>query len=410
MARNVRAPALATRTARLRLPYQNKPHFVTIAKGLALGYRRLKSGPGPWVIRSTTAGVHWTKAFATADDYEDANEANNVLDFHTAQRKAREVARGGNGEADSSAIVTVAGAIDAYELDLKARNANPYNATYARRHLSAVLLSKPVGALGTRELRLFRDSLLEGRAPASVNRIVCVLAAALSLAASTDQRINNKSAWVIGLQKLPGAGRPRNVVLTEDQIRAVVAAAYALNHAWGLLVETAAVTGSRYGQIAHITVAGLKADRLVVPSSRKGRGVKQIQERPVPIPAGLAAKLACAAEGRAADEPLLRNCWSRRWNPGEQDYGFKQVAERAGLDPKIVTMTALRHTSITRQLLANIPVRVVADQHDTSVKMIEQTYSHLISHHADAIARAAMLDLDVPADEVVVPLRKAAAR
>jgi hypothetical protein len=38
-------------------------------------------------------------------------------------------------------------------------------------------------------------------------------------------------------------------------------------------------------------------------------------------------------------------------------------------------MYALRHSSIVRQLLAGVPVRIVAAGHDTSVKMIEHTYS-----------------------------------
>jgi len=55
-----------------------------------------------------------------------------------------------------------------------------------------------------------------------------------------------------------------------------------------------------------------------------------------------------------------------------------------------VTMYALRHTSIVRQLLANVPVTVVAALHDTSVTMIERNYSQYIADHADDLARAAL--------------------
>ena len=57
-----------------------------------------------------------------------------------------------------------------------------------------------------------------------------------------------------------------------------------------------------------------------------------------------------------------------------------------------MTIYALRHSSIVRQLLAGVPVRVVAANHDTSVVMIERNYSRYISDHADAVARAALLD------------------
>jgi hypothetical protein len=45
-------------------------------------------------------------------------------------------------------------------------------------------------------------------------------------------------------------------------------------------------------------------------------------------------------------------------------------------------MCALRHSSIVRQLLVGLPVRVVAANHDTSVIMIERTYSRHIGDHA----------------------------
>ena len=62
-------------------------------------------------------------------------------------------------------------------------------------------------------------------------------------------------------------------------------------------------------------------------------------------------------------------------------------------DPAEVTMYALRHSSIVRQLLAGVPVRIVAAGRDTSVAMIERNYSRYITDHADALVRGAMLDL-----------------
>jgi hypothetical protein len=69
-----------------------------------------------------------------------------------------------------------------------------------------------------------------------------------------------------------------------------------------------------------------------------------------------------------------------------------------------VTLYALRHSSIVRQLLANVPIRIVATLHDTSVNMIERTYSRHIAEHTDALARRALLDTARPAPENVVAL------
>ena len=74
------------------------------------------------------------------------------------------------------------------------------------------------------------------------------------------------------------------------------------------------------------------------------------------------------------------------------------------LDPDVVTLSALRHSSIVRQLVANTPIRVVAAMHDTSVKMIERTYSRHIAEHTDALARRALLDTVTPAAGNVVAL------
>jgi len=77
---------------------------------------------------------------------------------------------------------------------------------------------------------------------------------------------------------------------------------------------------------------------------------------------------------------------------------------RVGLDPTKVTLSSLRHSSIVRALLAGVPARVVAAQHDTSVPMLERTYSAYILDHSDAVARRALLDTAQPAADNVVAL------
>jgi hypothetical protein len=69
-----------------------------------------------------------------------------------------------------------------------------------------------------------------------------------------------------------------------------------------------------------------------------------------------------------------------------------------------VTIYALRHSNIVRQLLAGVPARVVAVNHDTSIAMLERTYSRYIGDHADALARGALLDTTVLPNSNVVPI------
>jgi len=61
---------------------------------------------------------------------------------------------------------------------------------------------------------------------------------------------------------------------------------------------------------------------------------------------------------------------------------------------------ALRHSSIVRQLLRNVPVRLVAASHDTSVAQIERTYSKHITDHSDDISRKALLQHELPVGDI----------
>ena len=140
MARKVRHSSLETRTARLKLAVRRKPYSgPSLARGVALLYRRNKTN-GTWVLKASDGhGKYWTKAIAEADDHERGN-GKTILNFFEAQDQAKKLARGEDGSADNAPI-TVDGALKAYRRDLEARGANPYNADWPRLHLTSVLLS-----------------------------------------------------------------------------------------------------------------------------------------------------------------------------------------------------------------------------------------------------------------------------
>jgi len=407
-----RAPKLETATARRRLDVRKKPYWTAISPGIHLGYRR-NAGSGTWSVRVADSGAEWVKRIALADDLEPASPPA-VLNYWSAIDAARALARRQPGEAiDESRPLTVSEALTLYEKDLISRGGSPYNSKHARLHLPASILSKPVVMLGATELTKWRDSLLaKGLAPSTVNRTKTGLRAALELAAKHDPRIGNQRAWKVGLAALPDSHRARNIILDDATARRVVAAAYEHDRALGLMTETAAVTGARLSQMARLEVGDLQADRaeprLLMPCSAKGRmRNKRHERRPVPITQSLAAVLKQEAKGRPADAPLLLRSNGERWGHGRSRHhrnDFRAVVEAAGLDPDEVTLSALRHSSIVRQLVANTPIRIVATLHDTSVKMIERTYSRYIAEHTDALARKALLQIEPPPSGKVVPL------
>ena len=81
------------------------------------------------------------------------------------------------------------------------------------------------------------------------------------------------------------------------------------------------------------------------------------------------------------------------------------VAERAGFDPDVITSYALRHSSICRALVANVPVSVVAKLHDTSSDEIEAHYAaYILDVAGDALSRKGLLRPDARTAGNVVAL------
>src|SRR5262249_29659385 len=156
--------------------------------------------------------------------------------------------------ATADAPITVAAALDHYETDLKARNAQIKNARWPKVHLTAALMAKPVMLLGVGELKTWRDGLLEKIKPTTVNRLTSVICAAFEIAAQHDARVVNANAWRNGLAGLPDASRARNVILSDAKVRAFVAATYQHDAALGLLADVLSVTGARASQATRLTV------------------------------------------------------------------------------------------------------------------------------------------------------------
>jgi integrase len=417
MARRVSFAALESRSARLRLKIRRRPYSgPSLARGIALMYRRNKTN-GTWVLKASNGhGAYWTKVFALADDFEDA-DAKNVLTFYQAQDQAKKLARGDDGRPESAPI-TVDSALKAYRRDLEARGANPYNAEWPRLHLTSVLLSKPVTLLTATELKKWRDGLLGRIAPSTINRLGRCLCAALEQAAQHDRRIQNREDWEIGLAGLPNAQEARNVIISDDKVLELVATAYRLDHQFGLLTDTLAITGARPSQAVRLRVEDLHnhplRPKLMMPKSAKGggrnRSVKTTERYSVPITTQLASKLKAASKGTSDDAPLLLQSDGSPWdkNPGQNYHRqVDKVVTAIGLDPAEVTMYCLRHSSIVRMLLRNVPIRLVASLHNTSVAMIEKHYSRYITEHSiDDIARIGLLSEPAPAADNVVALAR----
>jgi hypothetical protein len=385
---------LQTPTARARLAPQGKPYKVRLLPGVWLGYRAAQSGIGSWiVIASDGKGGYWTKAFAHADDGKQRADGDAVLTYEQAAGRARAMARG-DANAAADRPVTIVETLSAYEADLVGRGRRAYNAEWPRKHLPQHLAQQALSTVTSKQLRDWRDGLIKrgDLTPASINKIAKSAMAAFTLAARLDPRVGaNAMVWKVGLEMLPNSVKSRDAVITDAQVTAIVAAAYDVSPEFGLFVQAHAETGSRSSQLARCLVADLNGDKLMVPASRKGRNGGRGGHVGVPLTTGLATALKRAAARRAPDAPLFRQGDGSRWQDGDHKRPFAKAARAAGL-PDDATIYALRHSSIARMLIAGLPIRLVAELHDTSAAIIEKHYGRFIARHSDDLVRRALID------------------
>ena len=408
MARKVRDRELGDRASRAKLKPRGKPYWRTLDQGVHIGYRKNPKAGGKWVgrvYRKGAAEPYITHTLpGVADDKADANNVS-VYSFYQAQEQVRQWAAEQHRGVPAAQGPTVSDAVDKYEADLAVRQGDAGNVRRVRRHLPAALLGRAVVELEADELRSWRDGLTKSLAAATVNRVITVLGAALNHLADLDHRVAaNRQSWRSGLKAIAGAARANNVILPNAVVAKLVETAAEFGDDFHRLVWVEAETGARYSQVVKLAVKDLLdrrgPPRILMPRSKKGRGQKQMSHTALPITPALAADLRLAAAGRPPREPLLLHA-GEPWKAARHLQLFARTVKAAGLDSTI-TSYSLRHSSICRQLLSGVPTRIVAVNHDTSTIMLERVYSAHIGDHADALTRAALLDVSQPPAELTV--------
>lgn len=180
------------------------------------------------------------------------------------------------------------------------------------------------------------------------------------------------------------------------------------------IVLVLAATGARFSQIIRMRVGECQIDsgRLLVPVSRKGKAgrAKPKTREPLPVGRDVLGALVPITTDRPDDAPLFER-WRHeqvagdmRWHRVERGpwqsaselvRPWNAIRERAGM-PEVVPY-ALRHTSIVRGITANLPIRLVAAAHDTSIAMIERHYAAWIVDGMEEMLRQAIVPL-VPSE------------
>ncbi|TPI51715.1 MULTISPECIES: tyrosine-type recombinase/integrase [unclassified Mesorhizobium] len=450
MARTRIDAQITTRNARKQLKPRKKPYCRSLGPTVAIGYQRKQRG-GVWqVVESLGKKRYRVEQIGIADDFVEANGAT-IYDFE--QAKSAAVARialwqvHDRASADGPAP-TVRSAAEIYMemqearervLQGKVRLRRDARLRLSRHILSDTIADIELHALKEADLAQWRDRRSADLSVSTVRRIVNDFKAALNAAAvkhrsrlPPDMAIIIKNGLSAGEAASPLARD--QAALPDADVRRIIEASRTVDTEEGWdgdllrMVVVLSATGARFSQIGRMAVGDVQAaqGRLMVPTSRKGRGTKKTTHIGIRVGADVVELLRPAIMGRQRSEPLLER-WrhvqakgtetqSPRWVRGrrgpwnaasELARPWLEIVTRAGL-PSDVVPYALRHSSIVRQLRAGLPVRLVAALHDTSTAMIERHYASAIVDMLDDLSAAAVIPLI--ADETVakvVPLRSA---
>jgi integrase len=430
MARTVRETALATRTARLRLPACTKPYWRVIEQGLHLGYRRRNTG-GTWIARRRNErGIYREAKLSLADDLQDAN-GDTVLDFSQAQRRARtwwaheQRLASGLGAATTGPY-TVARAMADYLEDYRRRGGKASDSieSVARRNILSELGSAVVVKLTTRRLLDWHRAIAERprrwrsrpgaeaklaafdrkdaeavrRRRATANRVLTYLKAALNHAWRSGL-VPSDDAWR-RVKPFKSVDAPVIRYLSQDEIARLLNACAG---AFRDLVHAALLTGCRYGELCRLKVVDYNPDvgTLTVRETKSGyvRHVTLTDEAPELIERLIA--------GKAPGDLLLRRHDARGWKRAEQLRPMRDVCAQAAIVPPI-GFHVLRHTHASILAMQGVPMAVIARQLGHSdTRMTERHYAHLAPNYVADTIRASFPRLTKATTPIVVAIGRA---
>jgi integrase len=426
MGKTVAEVRLQERAARARLAPRHHPYWRSISEGRHLGYYRGRRG-GSWIARCRPpeGGDYLTNALGTADDQVEA-DGTHILDW----RQALDAALAWFDKVENpgflpAADLTVQTAADEYAAMRDARDSaragRPIRSDGRSRLTRYVVVDEKLAKISLQDLTEADlkawQRRLGGPKVLTRQRLANDLKAALNFSFQNHRRAlpadfpitvklglkSDEHYWEQG-----ETVARKNQILEDRQVRQIIRLAQEQDEDgdFALLVILLAATGARFSQLKRMTVGDVQLEhsRLLVPTSFKGKG-RSPQLIKVAIGLDVAQVVRPAIEGRKTSEPLLqrwryRQITATQWvraeraawkTASEMTRSWNRVMEAAGLPGTIPY--ALRHTSIVRGIRANLPIRLVAALHDTSVVMIERHYSRWITEGLEELAARAVVPL-----------------
>jgi site-specific recombinase XerD len=379
VAKSIRSSTLETRANRLKLPITSKPVYVKIGPSMSLGYRRNRTA-GRWVLRLADGkGGMTTQSIAHADDHDESN-GQTILTFYQAQDTARRLA-------DQPTILkplTVQEAVDNYLVVLKSKNTHTEYDTRLRlqKHFLPHFKDKLVSSLTKTLLEKWLSGLVdkdnERASKDTANRILTMVKALLNYAMSDSANQLRDDAWRF-VRPFKSVGQPRSIRYTTEEVMRIVA--NAPDQSSSNLINAAFLCGTRYGEMITATVASVNLD------ARRWHVVGKTGSRSIMLQQSAVEFFRELVNGKSAGDVLFTMENGQPWKASDQTRPFKAALKAAGL-PEDGSMYALRHSYISASIEGGTPLNLIADNCGTSVRMITQTYAHILGEKQRAFIEA----------------------
>jgi site-specific recombinase XerD len=381
MVRKIRDKRLETRTGRFGLEIKKKPVFVSIGRGLSIGYRRTKTADGTWIFRRADGkGGMLTLAIGKADDFNEADGVN-YLDFWQAQDKVKEIGLPGRQRLPGS--ITVRHAFDNYLPSLEGKNPRSARTTKGRldkhffpgrERLRVVDLTKTaLEAWLASMVKKSGDKEAIRRSKDSANRVLSMVKAFLNHAKQDEKNgIPSDNAWRL-VKPFRNVAKPREIRFSPEQARRLIANVEEPEFAD--VVEGSYLTGARYEEQIGTKIMDFdRAGRTLHVSGKTG-------SRDIILQKSALSHFLRVTKNRSPDDFIYIRPDGSPWKPSHQIRRVKKAIKRAGLDRR-GTLYALRHAYISEAIERNTPIIVIAENCGTSVRMIEITYAKILKEKA----------------------------
>lgn len=385
---------LSTVRNRDRLRPRREPYWHKLATGRFLGFRPSSVGKGgTWIARYYNPETR-KQAMQSLGELGDLPASDRFTAASAAARAWFDHLSGGGAKK----TITVREACERYAAD-RPEAAKRFERTVYGDPIAKVAVSKltraqvrgwrkrledrpALVALNRKRGKAQGEPITRARSPASVNRDMVPLRAALNLALDHGDALNDQ-AWRVALRPIKKADGRRNLYLDRDQRRAL------LEH---LPADVAAFARGlcllplRPGALAGLLVGDFDARRseLTIDRDKAGDG------RKILLPPETAAMLKEQARGKLPGAPLFARWDGKPW----ESYMWKdpiKEAVRAAKLPDSATAYTLRHSTITDLVQGGLDLLTIAQVSGTSVAMIEKHYGHLQRKRAaEALAGLAL--------------------